>query len=352
MATLRKEEKVFFVSSPDFPFFPGTGGTEAFTFGHIQELRKRGIDARIVTIGQKVPDGRTQIPDIPFLDLANEDELSTLDATLIGVVNPFIVPTKKPAYIMAHVPPQSTAYGLERYKKAMQSGHKIITNSKYSQKLWAKSLGINPKEIRIVYPFAHQAFGEVNRPAQSDKTTRVLFAGRLHIDKGIYLLLEALHHKILRKDYRFTITNAYGHDKDGEIIAGMLEKNPWITLVEARHTPQDMAILMANHDIVVVPSNHHFWQEAFGMVSVEAQHAGCRVVASNAGGLPETDLGTLHLFEPGDSLDLANTIEQARLAGPVKTLTRKQAVQKFTVEQSVDSLLTLIGYKTKSPPPK
>lgn len=42
---------------------------------------------------------------------------------------------------------------------------------------------------------------------------------------------------------------------------------------------------------VVMPSNSHYWHETFGIVSVEAQHAGCRVIASDDGGLPVTDCG-------------------------------------------------------------
>ncbi len=94
-----------------------------------------------------------------------------------------------------------------------------------------------------------------------------------------------------------------------------------------------------------MPSNHYFWQEAFGMLSVEAQHAGCRVVASDTGGLPETDCGNLYLFEPGNSHALAAAIEKAAQAGSVTASLRKKAAKHFTVEQTVDSLLATIQYK-------
>ncbi len=56
---------------------------------------------------------------------------------------------------------------------------------------------------------------------------------------------------------------------------------------------------MARHDIVVMPSNSQYWHETFGIVSIEAQHSGCRVVASDDGGLPETDCGGVVLVTPG-----------------------------------------------------
>ena len=58
-------------------------------------------------------------------------------------------------------------------------------------------------------------------------------------------------------------------------------------MVASCKTPTTMAALMAGHDIVVMPSNSQYWHETFGIVSIEAQHLGCRVVASDDGGLPE-----------------------------------------------------------------
>ncbi len=53
-----------------------------------------------------------------------------------------------------------------------------------------------------------------------------------------------------------------------------------------------MAALIASYDIVVLPSNSQYWHETFGIISIEAQlSSGCRVVASDDGGLPETDCG-------------------------------------------------------------
>ena len=91
--------------------------------------------------------------------------------------------------------------------------------------------------------------------------------------------------------------DAAGDDKpQGRIISRLLRAHPGIRLVPAQKTPARMAALMAEHDIVVMPSNSQYWHETFGIVSIEAQHAGCRVVASDDGGLPETDCGAV---DPG-----------------------------------------------------
>ena len=66
-----------------------------------------------------------------------------------------------------------------------------------------------------------------------------------------------------------------------------------------------MAALMGENDIDLMPSNGQYWHETFGIVSVEAQHAGCRVVASNDGGLLETDCGAVTFVESDNAEALA-----------------------------------------------
>jgi D-inositol-3-phosphate glycosyltransferase len=109
-----------------------------------------------------------------------------------------------------------------------------------------------------------------------------------------------------------------------------------------------MASLLAEHDVVVMPSNSQYWHETFGIVSIEAQHAGCRVVASHDGGLPETDCGALVLVRPDDAEALAQGILAARDQGPVPLADRRRAGRDFTVADSVDSLLEAL--RAPAPP--
>jgi hypothetical protein len=78
---------------------------------------------------------------------------------------------------------------------------------------------------------------------------------------------------------------------------------PAIILMTVTATVQGTAISvtmdMTEGIIVVIPSNSQYRHETFGIVSVEAQHSGCRVIASDDGGLPETDCGGVVLVAPG-----------------------------------------------------
>jgi len=106
---------------------------------------------------------------------------------------------------------------------------------------------------------------------------------------------------------------------------------------------------MARHDMVVMPSTNIFWKESFGILSVEAQHAGCRVVASKGGGLPETNCGGLIAIKPDDPLDLAKGIAKAAAKGPLTRMERHFAANRYTLEKSVDTLLKVIRYQPSLP---
>jgi D-inositol-3-phosphate glycosyltransferase len=339
---------ISFVWSDDLPVYSGRGGTESYTIGHIRELKERGIPARLITIGLGTEDGRKFFPDVEFLSIKSPVQLAKLDDTIIYVSMPHAIHTKQPSFVIFHCPPEDLRLQSIKFTRAIGSST-LIANSRFMRQLWADYLDIELDKIHIVYPFADPYFALAKRIKMKATTTRVLYAGRLTPEKGIYTLLEALHHGMLRKDFSFAVTTAGNQTEDGKLLENLLRRHPWVRVLAARHTPAEMARLFARYDVVVVPSNHQFWHEAFGMVSIEAQHSGCRVVASNADGLPETNCGELLLFEPGNSFSLARTIQKAVMAGPISTAQRQQDITHFTRAESVDALLGIISPATRLP---
>ena len=95
---------ISFVWSSKYPFYSGTGGSENYTAGHIQELMRRGIPTRILTLGHGEDDGRADFPDIEFKALASQEGLAELDDTLIFVTYPLPVKTKHRSYVILHSP--------------------------------------------------------------------------------------------------------------------------------------------------------------------------------------------------------------------------------------------------------
>jgi D-inositol-3-phosphate glycosyltransferase len=337
---------ISFVWSSKYAFVAGSGGSETYTAGQVRELQSRGIAARIVTIGFGENDGRTDFPDIPFLALDTQEQLAELDDLIVYVIYPLAVKTKHRPYAILHCPPPNFAHDDPQYIRTAFHGVKLITASKFAAGIWRRYLKTGFGHMPTVYPFADVAFSQVERPKQTGHVpTKILYAGRLHPDKGIYTLLSSLHMEQLQnQSYQLTVTTAGSNTIEGKIILPMLQAHPSITVVPARKNAAEMAQLMAEHEVVVMPSTNMFWQELFGMVSIESQHAGCRVVASRSGGLPETNLGQVILIHPDDPQALAGGIAKAIALGPLTSQERRKACSQFTVKQSADALIKAINY--------
>lgn len=349
---------ISFVWSARYPFLAGAGGSESYTAGHVRELKRRGIPTRIITIGHGENDGREDFPDIAFTAIKDIKELEELDDTLVFITYPLDVKTKKPSYAILHCPPPKYARNDSQYNLKAFKGKRLITASKFAAGLWRRHMGGFSGHMPTVYPFASPVFAEVERPkAIRGKSTgnkaRILFASRLTPDKGIFTLMAALHMDALKDvDFELAVTTSGAHTEEGKVILKLVRAHPHIKVVEARKTSEGMARLMAKYDIVVMPPTNIYWQELFGMVSVEAQHAGCRVVASRSGGLPETNIGGLMLVQPDNPNALAKELAKAIKLGPLTAAERAKATRQFTLQASVDSLLKAIRYTGRDLPKK
>jgi D-inositol-3-phosphate glycosyltransferase len=342
---------ISFIWSPGNSLPAGTGGSENYTVGQVRELTRRGIPAQVVTVGLGRDDGRDEFTDIPFRSLTTLAEIGDLDGTVVFVNEPHPVPTRNPAFLILHNPPPIR----ERERAFAVEGTRVlalIATSRYAAALWATYLDVDVATINVVYPFAEPCFAVQSRMDRPRDKTRVLFAGRLSPEKGIYTLLETLHIDIIEQDVDllFTATTAGADKPQGKIIERLLGQHPGISVVAARKSPATMAALMAEHDIVVMPSNSQYWHETFGIVSIEAQHSGCRVVASDDGGLPETDCGGIVLVKPDNAEALAWGIRAAVDSGPLPPASRQDAGTRFTVEQSVNTLLAVFDRPQAIPP--
>jgi len=348
---MRQHTLISFIWSSGNPLPAGTGGSENYTVGQVRELTRRGIPAQVVTIGVGVRDGRDDFTGVPFRALSTPAEIGDLDGTVVFVNDSHPVPTRSPAFLILHNPPPIR----ETQRPAVVEGteaHALIATSWYAAALWANYLDVDLETINVVYPFAEPCFATQSRPGRPAGKTRVLFAGRLSPEKGVYTLLETLHIDIIEQDVdlTFTATTAGSDKPQGKIIERLLGEHPGISVVTACKTPATMAALMAEHDIVVMPSNSQYWHETFGIVSIEAQHSGCWVIASDDGGLPETDCGGVVLVSPDDAEALARGIRGAIDSGPFPLADRQHAGTRFTVGQSVDTLLTVLAKPQAIPP--
>lgn len=325
---------ISFIWAEGTPMLAGTGGSETFTAGQVRELLRRGIKTQIVTIGHGNDDGRKDFPDIPFVSFDSADEIRELLGKVVFVNKPYVTETKQKAAVILHcatpeLDEQQDYIDLVKDKT-------IIATSIYSGQQWALYLKIPYSRITIVLPFADPVYGEVKRNVPPQKS-RIVFAGRLHPDKGIYTLLETMHKlSSFKETQAVTIVMAGLHVEEGKAIGRMLDGYPYARLLPAQKSITSMAKLLSANDILLMPS---VFPEPFGMLSVEAQHTGCRVVASNIGGLPETNCGLLTLVEPRTPTALLTGIKQALALGPATKKERDTAKNHFTLNDSVNALL-------------
>ncbi|HSX47535.1 MAG TPA: hypothetical protein VLF63_02055, partial [Patescibacteria group bacterium] len=233
---------ISFVWAEPLPLYSGRGGSETYTVGQVRELLDRGIKTRIITVGLGKRDGRDYFPDIPFFDVKQMSDLSKLKDTLVFVNQPPLIKTVHHSFLIMHCQPPSDPKLRDIYLRAT-SDKSIIANSKSTAKLWAEYLGIRMNKLTVVYPFADPVFSKVRRLKRSHLKTQILYAGRLTPEKGIYLILESLHHKVLRRSVNLTITTAGNQTTDGRIIEKFLRVHDWIKVVQATSTPQDTAKL-------------------------------------------------------------------------------------------------------------
>lgn len=342
---------ISFVWSPGERLPAGTGGSENYTVGQVRELNRRGVDAQVVTIGVGTDDGREGFPGVPFRSVPTLASVGELDDTVVFVSEAPHVTTRHPSYQILHVPPPLRAPQRAEVAEATLD-RVLVATSRYAAGLWADFLDVDVATVHVVHPFAEPVFATVQRPPRVPGKHRVLYAGRLSPEKGIYTFLAMLHSDLVDLDpsLTFTVTTAGADKPVGAVIAGLLHHHPRVDLVPARTTPAAVAALMAEHDVVVMPSNAQYWHETFGIVSIEAQHAGTRVVASDDGGLPETQSGALLLVEPDNSEALALGIIESLSRGGVPPAERARAGRTFTVGQSVDSLLQVLAAPVRATP--
>ncbi len=218
---------ISFVWEPGLPLPAGTGGSENYTIGQVRELNRRGVAARVVTIGLGDDGGRDDFPGIPFLSLATVGEVSTLDGTVVFVTDFPVVPTRRTAYRMLHIPPPLRDRHRGRVV-AQTRDRGLIATSRFAAGLWSAFLDVAVESIHVVYPFAEPCFGDQARPAGGTAGTRVLYAGRLSPEKGIYTLLAMLHSDLIAPDAEltFTATTAGADKPQGDIIRRLLEAHP------------------------------------------------------------------------------------------------------------------------------
>jgi glycosyltransferase involved in cell wall biosynthesis len=148
--------------------------------------------------------------------------------------------------------------------------------------------------------------GEFERLRATPRDRDVVFLGRLVSDKGCDLLLEALG-RLKAKGLTPSLT-VVGDGTELDRLRAMVERLRLGDQVEfAGALREGRGAVVARHRVMAIPSR---WREPFGVVALEGIAAGCAIVASEQGGLPDA-VGPCGLYFPnGDAAALADALER------------------------------------------
>ncbi|NUO87713.1 MAG: glycosyltransferase family 4 protein [Cupriavidus sp.] len=121
------------------------------------------------------------------------------------------------------------------------------------------------------------------------------FVGRLVTEKGVDLLLRSFAKlRAIRPEARLTVIGDGPQYRLLVALAATLECSEAVMFAGAQ-PPAVVAAMLAQHACLVVPSIGY---EPFGIVALEGLAAGCEVVVTRRGGLPEAVDGFGWLVEP------------------------------------------------------
>jgi spore coat protein SA len=156
------------------------------------------------------------------------------------------------------------------------------------------------------------ADGQLFHPDEhhSGKRVQIVFAGRLVAEKGVHVLMQAMHllgERNVPADCSIIGGAGFGTFETTKYVKSLQEQQASNVKLIGYLAGEAYAARIRQADIFCCPS---VWQEPFGMVTVEAMASGVPVIATNVGGIPETlQFGGGILIAPDNSEALADAIQ-------------------------------------------
>lgn len=264
------------------------------------------------------------------------------------VLNPYFAPRTKPLWKL---------YRFLRGNRTLALADAVVVISPEEESA-LRAAGFSPRRVELIPPGIDLAEYAPGRPNPFlgrglGKKRILLFAGRMARAKGIDLLLEAFA-RILR-EYRDVHLAIAGEDF-GERASlarhahalGVHTEVSWL----GRLPRAELLAAYQHADVFVFPSRY----EAFGIAPLEAQAAGCPVVATNVASLPfvvqHETTGLLTRPEDPDALAAAvlQLLRDHRLATRLGHSGRVRSHREFSWGKSIQKLRQLYTDLLQRPP--
>lgn len=181
------------------------------------------------------------------------------------------------------------------------------------------------------------SLGKTAAKTESHEKTTFAYLGRLVVEKGVSLLLEAAH--LLRSE---------GHDIRVVLIGDGPERVRLEKQIAESHlgssaritgflTGSRLAAALRDVSIVVMPS---VWEETAGLAAIEQMMRGCPVIASAIAGLGEIVDGAGLTFGPGNPAALAKAmlriLNEPNLGRCLAELGRQRVLHSYSFGAMID----------------
>lgn len=294
---------------------PNVGGLEFIVHTLAREFVELGHNSRILTpqpgtcrddveLGViRRPSLRQQLTALRWADavICHQDVLK-----LAWV----LASTKKPALMMINVSPQRRRWPASWLMRRIIQRCDMYASSRHLAREVSERFSVhcgvlpNPYDAKNFYP-----------PSDRNKRTiDLVFVGRLAFVKGVDVFVESLA-ELARCGLRPSVA-IIGGGEDCSKIEGLIGLHGLGSHVDMRGplSGEQIADVLRNAYCMVVPSRY----EPFGIVALEGRACGCRLVTTDAGGLPEAAgeeaLIVRHSSAQALSSTLKKVLEERRLA--------------------------------------
>lgn len=192
-----------------------------------------------------------------------------------------------------------------------------------------------PEKIHIVYNGIDPNISKREKSTDFANINTIGLIARLDQAKGVNYLVEAfitIHHK-----YPSThlILAGYG-DAYNNVVSTINLNHLQDCTSMLGYYDGDIQSLISNFDIYVFPSLH----EGFPYSILEAMRAGCAIIATEVGGIPEAIRNNQDgiLVKPGSSEALAEAIEYLLLHEPLRRYLGENAQKRFLEIFTLDQM--------------
>jgi len=191
---------------------------------------------------------------------------------------------------------------LHRVCRAYSPVDVFISPSRFLADVMGRA-GVFPERMRVISHFVDLT----PAPAPASDGGRLVFAGRLSVEKGVDVLIEAM--SMVRTEARLDIAGDGPERARLEALASRHTGGARITF-HGRLDKPELARLVSRSTASVVPSR---WHENQPMTVLESFAAGVPVIATNLGGLPELVRDGVDgwIIPPEDPVALARALDSA-----------------------------------------